>query len=147
MEKTTISKEQFIADVRHEVEMLKKHGFKKELAQLDFSHFDYNSPRNCIYGQMTGSCESPRAKSLMTKACVRVTHVAEGVDGIVGEFDEMKDLINGKYTGQPWKHKERFRTYNFLSMIETYICLHGSKPKNIIDYLKGEVETLELPLD
>lgn len=102
---------------------------------------------NCIYGQMTGSCENSRAKELMDKACVRVTN-KDSNSFEHRKFEEVIDKINGAYEQQTWVPKGfHERNYTYLSMVEAYIFLNGSSPKNIMDYLKGEVETLELPLN
>lgn len=145
----TITKEQFLQDVRTEVEALKANATKEEIAKLDIEHFHPDSKQDCIYGQMTGSCESHRAKELMDSACVRVTNSTFFMGTFT--FDNLATHINGEYTGQTWEgesNDERYlRKFSYISMLEMYIFLKGASPKNIIDYLKGEVETLELPLD
>ena len=146
-----ITKEQFLQDVRTEVEALKANATKKEVEKLNIEHFNPDSKQDCIYGQMTGSCESVRAKELMDSACVRVTSSTY----FMGEktFNNLSSYINGEYTGQTWtdnmyEDEDRYiRKYSYISMLEMYIFLKGASPKNIMDYLKGEVETLELPLD
>lgn len=144
-----ITKEQFLQDVRTEVEVLKNNATQEEVANLNFETFRPKDANACIYGQMTGRCDTDRAKELMDKACVRVT--TEDADAFTNKnFDEVTEYINGKYDGQTWKEDHSWgsnRRYTYLSMIEAYILMLGAKPKNIIDYLKGEVETLELPLN
>lgn len=147
---SNITKEQFLQDVRTEVESLKANATPEEVANLNIKTFDFDNQDNCIYGQMTGSCESVRAKELMDKACVRVTNVIKwGMRDRT--FEAFKDNINGEYTGQTWGHDRTDgtyqRSYSHLSMVEYYISLDGSSPENIMKYLKGEVETLELPLN
>lgn len=142
-----ITKEQFLQDVRTEVEALKANATQEEIAKLNFETFNPMKMDRCIYGQMTGSCENKRAKELMDKACVRVTN-KDSRSFENRNFDDVVDKINGAYEQQTWVptgwHE---RDYGYLSMVETYIFLSGSKPKNIMDYLKGNVETLELPLN
>lgn len=142
-----ITREQFLQDVRTEVESLKVHATKSEISELNIKTFNPMKKHLCIYGQMTGSCESKRAKELMDKACVRVTN-SDGDAFVWEKFDKVADKINGEYTGQTWeKATVSKRAYTYLSMVEAYIFLDGSSPKNIIDYLNGDVDTLELPLD
>lgn len=142
----TISKKQFLADVRTEVEALKTNAKPSELARLNFESFNPRKQDRCIYGQITGDCSSSRAKELMDKGCVRVTKGISGVEALHHEdFKNIKENINGEYTGQGWH--SGWREYTHLSMVETYICLNGAKPENIIKYLKGEVDKLVLPLN
>lgn len=147
-----IKKSQFLDDVAHEVKMLKIHATKKELANLDFNTLDYDHPFRCIYGQMTKSCSSKRAKELMGKCCIRIFSAKEGVkDGIAvlekKNFSDIKHLINGKNEGQTWLN-ENFtlssRSYIYLSALEGYISLKGARNKHIIKYLKGEISELKL---
>jgi hypothetical protein len=141
----SVSKKQFIIDVKHEVEMLKKHATKEEIEKLDYVHLDPVHMGKCIYGQMTGSCESDRAKALMDLACVRVYVGDVMIRG--KEYKEIQKNMNGPYKGQMWSNdwdNGVKRSYTHLSMIETYICLIGAKNKKLIDYLKGETDTLEL---
>lgn len=67
-----ITKKQFLSDVMHEIEMLKEHATLVEKERLDFKQFDPADIQCCIYGQLTGSCESNRAKELMDLSCIRV---------------------------------------------------------------------------
>jgi hypothetical protein len=144
-----LTKETFLQDVRIEVEGLKANATQEEISKLNIEYFDADSKFGCIYGQMTGTCSSARAKELMDKSCVRVTKFSDNVDDKT--FDVVAKKINGKYTSQTWEktwgNGIYSRNFNHLSMIELYIFLKGASPKNIMDYLKGEVETLELPLD
>lgn len=145
---TIISREQFLADVRTEVEGLKANATPYEIGKLDLETFNPDSQKNCIYGQMTGTCTSERAKVLMDASCVRVTSSCNALDDKT--FDEIVEQINGDYTGQTWLNNFSGgynRRFKYLSMLEMYIFLKGASPKNIMDYLQGEVETLELPLD
>ena len=145
---TPISKEQFLQDVRTEVEALKANATQEEVKNLNIETFDPDSKIECIYGQMTGNCASKRAKALMDSACVRVTNSTYFASEKT--FKNLAEHINGAYEGQTWGdewYDGYIRRYAYISMLEMYIFLKGASPKNIIDYLKGEVETLELPLD
>lgn len=146
-----MKKQEFLNDVAHEIKTLKKLATKEELAKLDFSSFNNGNVTKCIYGQITGNCASKRAKILMDKACIRVMDLASGVDDIKNQtFNQIKDLINGKNTGQGWYNSggdfSMFgsRSYSHLSALEGYITLKGAKNEHIIKYLKGEDKTLKL---
>lgn len=132
-----ITHEQFLADVRHEVETIKKLATPEEISRLKFKRFNPDSKSNCIYGQMTGDCRSIRACDLLSSACVRVTHNRK-VKLHESTFEEILEVINGPLKG---RMKDDL---NYISMLETYILLKDSKSKNIMDYLKGKTETLEL---
>jgi len=140
-----MKKSEFLEDVRHEVEMLKKHGTKDQISKLDFGTFKPSSPTRCIYGQMTGECDSPKAKELMDQCCIRVFE--GGASKIVdSNFRDSKKYLNGDYSGQTWEEQSfmSLRSYRYLSALEGYIMFKGSKSKNIISYLKGESKELVL---
>jgi hypothetical protein len=142
-------RKQFLQDVMHEIQSLRDNATPEEKDELDFDTFDYEEPRRCIYGQLTGDCASLRAKELMDAGCIRVMDVQDGVDDIkeVDIEDEVFN-INGKNRGQGWKcdrfSKDWSRVYTHLSALEGYICTAGAKNKEIIDYIKGNINTLEL---
>jgi hypothetical protein len=142
-------RQDFLNDVMHEIDMLKKHGTNEELARLNFNTFSYDSFSGCIYGQMTGVCSSERAKVLMDKSCIRVMNIQPNEKNLSirqSNFTKVKEWINGENTGQGWNVYDDFQTRNYrhLSALEGYICLKGSKNKQIIKYLRGEQETLKL---
>jgi len=136
-----ITKKQFLSGVRHEIDMLKLHADPIEKAKLDFNDFDPNSMRSCIYGQMTGDCNSERAKKLMCVACLRT--VNNPGCGVARDFKELKSRINGELIPDDWS-KKRYYFPEFLSVLESYILLDESKNKEVLSYIKGETETLVL---
>lgn len=128
-----------------EIESLKKHATKEEINKLDLETFHPEHESLCIYGQMTGNCKSKRAKVLMDKSCTRVWDVGCGELSLslFGDtFTKVKSLINGEYTGQMWIGNHR--NYSYLSALEGYIALKGANIKGIIQYLKGEIDSLKL---
>ncbi len=140
-----ITKKQFLADVRHEIDMLKLHATDAEKSRLDFSDFDPESPYNCIYGQMCGDCENIHAKELMSKACIRVfdRRSRTQLELISGPIIDSIRWVNGAYNAQMWDGDNRIG-YQYLSALEGYILTEGSKNKSIISYIKGETNTLTL---
>lgn len=136
-----------LKDVTHEIEMLKKYATDEEKSFLEFGSFDPNNPNNCIYGQMTGDCESARAKELMDKACTTVMDLGtEGVGQVVGvDIDSEEFSVNGKYTGQTWLREQAgYRDYRYVSVLEAYIATDGARVNHIMEYIRGEVNKLEL---
>lgn len=143
-----VTKEEFLSDVAHEVQMLKEHATLEEINKLDFDDFNNHKTNRCIYGQMTGDCRTIRAKELMDVACIRVMNVEDGTRNCTNWDDDFK--INGVYNGQTWQFITSVcdgfyrRDWSHLSALEAYICLHDAKVENIYSFLKGEVDTLEL---
>lgn len=143
-------KTDFLADVLHEINMLKQHAFKTELKHLNLKWFDFNEPTDCIYGQLTGNCTSNRARKLMSLSCIRVMDVKDGTGSIANRTIRSKEFnVNGVYTGQTWKKGNiqygfGHRSYKYLSALEGYICTKGAKIEAIMQYMKGETDTLTL---
>ena len=140
-----MKKQDFLEEVRREIKAIKEHATLEEINLLDINYLNATSPEYCIYGQLTGSCESLRAKTLMQKGCVRVvnttgSNLAFDIEG--STFQNIKKYINGLFKGKGWGG--RSRNYSYLSALECYIMLKGAKNANIIAYLKGEKETLNL---
>jgi hypothetical protein len=144
-----MKKEDFLRDVMHEIEMLKKHATKAEKNRLNFDELrPYNAER-CIYGQMTGDCRTKRAHKLMKLSCVRTFDLS---DTDIEKGMHMKTVLkhlNGPFESQGWKgalsYNSRLtnREWKYLSALEGYIQLHLNN-KKIIQYIKGEIDTLNL---
>lgn len=138
----TITKKQFLADVMHEIEMLKLHATESEKSRLDNYWFDPSDIQQCIYGQMTGSCETKRAKELMSTSCVRIfddqKHWDEG-----STFKDAKPSLNGAFKEEMWESNGQ-RNWNYISALEGYIMLKGAKSSAILSYIKGDLKTLSL---
>ena len=137
---------QFKSDVEHEIKMLKQHATAAELKRLDFTWFNHMHMKACIYGQMTGSCESKRAKKLMNVSCIRVMELLSGGTDIIDNvlMSSTKFKVNGAYTGQTWE--ALYRRYSYLSALEGYICTRDAKTEHIIDFLKDTTNTIKLKL-
>jgi hypothetical protein len=139
-----MKKSEFLEDVAHEINALMENATKEELNRLNIFDFNPTDIDNCIYGQMTGSCESMRAKDLMDTSCIKVFDIKGGHDIEGRTFTNVKSQINGANTGQTWGVVGQLRTYRYLSALEGYIQLKGAKNSHIINYMKGKVETLKL---
>jgi len=143
MENQTITEEQFLADVMYEIESLRKHATEKEKSKLNFERFDPNSINHCIYGQITGICTSDRAKELIDLGCKRVfsDNWAEKFKDSQ-KYQEFIPYLNGEYNGQGWYKFGRSLTH--ITALEGYIYAKDAKIKEIIAYIKGETDKLEL---
>lgn len=150
-----ITKTQFLADVMQEINTLRTIATEKEKSNLNFDSLNAIYADKCIYGQLTGRCDSERAKKLMDKACIRVMNLNAGIDDFFKEgnylkeesrntFSKISGLVNGENKGQSWVKHWTKRNYKYLSVLEAYILLKGAKNKQVIEYIKGEINSLTL---
>lgn len=122
--------------------MLKQHATGEEKENLDFELFDASNVDECIYGQMTGHCQSKRANELMALACKRIFHEQhKWKEGAT--FQKASATLNGAFKAAMWTGENR-RNFNYISALEGYLMLKGAKNAEIIAYIKGKSETLEL---
>ena len=68
LKKTKVTEQQFIQMVIDEIDQIKKVATSMEIDKLDFTNFHAQRGDCCIYGQMTGMCDSNRAKEIYPKA-------------------------------------------------------------------------------
>lgn len=118
-----MKKSEFLLEVKAELDNLKAKATKEEISMLNLENFDHNHYSRCIYGQMTGHCDSSRAKMLSPKVYF--------------------DLGRGNlFSKQSFQKRERNNCYTAL---EKYLFM-VKKPthKKIISYLKGEIDTIKL---
>ena len=117
-----------------------------EKKKLNFNELKPEYTKKCIYGQITGSCESDRAKELMDECCIRVMNFKHKElfpmfyqinNEVELTFKGIKSYINGENKGQGWD-QYGYRRYNHLSVLEAYIGLIGSNNEGLIQYIKGE---------
>jgi hypothetical protein len=121
---TTYTFDNLKEDVRKEAEALRVHATKEERERLDIETMIPYHCKKDIYGQMTGEFDSARATELKQK-CAAVF-----VDGDVQDFKAIG--IHECFTDFSW------------SPIEYYELCAEAKNANLIAYLRGETETLEL---
>jgi hypothetical protein len=114
--------EQLKEDVRKEAEALKVHATKEERERLDIEMLNPNQITKCVYGLATGSCMSERAIELITK-CAPVYYTTRLINNI--------EVVHS-YNDSRW------------SPIEVYIQQDEANNANLIAFLRGETETLEL---
>jgi len=142
---TTYTFEQLKEDVRKEAEALRAHATKEEVEKLNLESFDPNLPSACIYGQMTGSCTTMRAHSLIAKCCsVMVDNEQYNPDSDDAISIVVKRPVSVNYMRKIRQDDESSTYLKYLSAIEAYILLPKAKNANLIAFLRGETETLEL---
>jgi len=112
-----MEEKQFIQNVRNEINHLRKNATDEEKNRLNFDDFDYESKYRCIYGRLTGKCDSIRAVELYSKQ--------------LSCYSLHKDI----------KHKETGATFTWL---ESYLFhSNANTHKHIIKYIKGEIKELK----
>ena len=150
-----MTKENFLLAVRHEIDALKKHADPREIHGLRFSTFDPDSPQDCIYGQMTESCTSDRAKELMYLCVLAISDFSLDSEGSWKSRTSKTILesgMNGSFDAQGWKKDSRVsltgnrRNYSYMTALEVYILLKTDSHEQVINYLKGNLDTLTLEL-
>ncbi len=149
-----VTKDQFLQDVRAEIDAIKQNATREELDRLNESYFIPDSPTRCIYGLMTGHCDTSRAKEIMDKSCIRQMDYSKPKSDAHVHIDELfaQGLVNGSYDQRRWLSKDthnksiHITNWYYLSALEGYVMTNEGKEKGpeIIAYLKGEKEELEL---
>lgn len=136
--------EEMKALATEEAVKLKEYATKKEIRALDLDWLDPNNPFSCIYGLLTGDCNSLRAQELIIKCTSRV------YDTSVSTPNTAK---TAKLNGAPYlvvlqedKLLDR-RMYKWQSPIEMLIYDENGgedSQAKLIAFLKDETQTLEL---
>jgi hypothetical protein len=135
--------EQLKEDVRKEAEALRVHATKEELQKLDAKLLRPESRYGCIYGSMTGDCDSFRAITLINKCACRFI-IDNSFTEIQEEgFSRISKKVNGAIV-ENLSHKRHGSVEAHYSAIEAYILLPEANNIALISYLRGETETLEL---
>lgn len=124
-----MKKSEFLLEVKQELDNIKKLATKEEIDNLDTRTFKHTNSYLCIYGQMTGNCQSTRARDLYKKSYINV-----GYDSIDLTYIPFKnqDLTLTKVNG------------NFTPLEKYLYMVKESMHKKIIAYLKGDIEEIIL---
>ena len=146
-----MNKEEFLKEVRKEVKLLKKHATAEQLLKLNAKIFNPAQSDTCVYGQITGNCQSIEAKRLMDLCCKKIFVLAEGAENLVDrKFSDVKALLGEKYKGQTWDESIIegepliLRSYEYMTVLEGYTCLKRANIEGLIDFLKSKTTELEL---
>lgn len=139
------TKKQFIEDVKKEARALRENATKKEISNLDFETLNPSNADHCIYGQMTGNCNSRRATKLITLSCKR--QMKNNISSYLpADIAKIRQTVNGKLSLAKFRQQRGFLT-NYISPIsplESYIASKYARNANLIAYLKGETNDLNL---
>lgn len=139
--------EEFHADVAAEAKALRQHATKEELKELDIRFLDTDSKYNCIYGLLTGHCNSKRAIALIEQCCTRFIKDNNLADIVGGGFERIAEKINGSvYNGSLYDNRNAYieSIETHYSSIEAYILLPEANNVGLIAYLRGETDDLVL---
>lgn len=143
---TAYTFDQLKEDVRKEAEALRIHATKEERDKLSIVTLSPSNTDRCIYGQMTGNCFSLRAAELIHGCCARyfkhnvVPALFDGQSNMV----RIRQYVNGTTVNDFIKDRSESSPESHFSAIEAYILLPEARNANLIAYLRGETETLEL---
>lgn len=128
MNRNTLMKQLVIEEATN----LKKNAKKSELRNLNFNNLDSSHVNHCIYGQMTGYCNSERSIDLMKKCASRVYKTETAI----------APIYTSKVNGSP-KNLSRI---DFWSPIEVFIDNPVNKKNGnnelLVKFLKGEINKL-----
>lgn len=123
-----------------EAKNLRKHATKSEISNLEAELVDAVVAHTCIYGQMTGHCDSPRAVELMHLCCERICTIDLQLNGVI-TADHRRDSIKR----------------SFFSPIEVYIMgerdlffvsrTAHKRVDSLVTYLQGESDELSFEED
>lgn len=137
--------DQFLEDVKKEAQALRENATDEELGNLSFEKMHPSRRGYCIYGLMTGHCDSARATTLIFNCCARFVKNPGDSSVSIGDLMEWVngEKIDGIKTANDFTEYRETQTFH-LSAIEAYIMTPEAKNANLISYLKGETDTLEL---
>jgi hypothetical protein len=139
----TYTFEQLKEDVRKEAEALRVHATKEELEKLDFDDFDPSNEYHCIYGQMCNGCNTKRAAKLISLCAIKyfnhISPIALHGSDLLNEC--VAEDKHGMFVTQ---RSTPGSAHSQWSAIEAYILLPEAKNANLIAFLKGETDNLEL---
>jgi hypothetical protein len=123
---------EFLKMVRVEATHLRDNATKEEKANLNFDSIDPYSSSDCIYGQMTGNCESDRAHKLCPKTIAVLFLITPSVKRAAETsrtLEKEDDDDDGWFCYTP---------------IEVYVGAAGSNASGLLKYIKGTNKTLKL---
>lgn len=135
--------DQLIWDVLNEAIALRKNATFEERQRLNFDTLKAMSHHDCIYGQMTGDCFNKRAIELISISCTR--YFRPGAVSFGNTIERITSFVNGITVNNLSKRRAGIFESRY-SAIEAYITLPDAKIQNLITYLRGETQKLDLTL-
>lgn len=124
-----------------EADNIRKNCTDGEISRLDIGLLSPLISDKCIYGLMTGSCENRRTMELVKDLPSHFERVYE-VDDNDNEDEWTEEILLNSTVKFETNLNETMKIV--FSPIEVYITLSGSDNKNLIDYIKGISNTLDI---
>lgn len=123
-----------VTEVHKEAILLKKFATSEELGRLSFRKLEPKDVDQCIYGLTCGNCANERAQELLDKCAVAM--------GMELEADCKIKPIKGQSAAE--RIAGVHPAIYYFSAIEVYIAQDGADTRQLIRFLKGKVDTLDL---
>lgn len=121
-----MEKSKFFEEVKEELFNLRSNATKREIKNLNFSEFEFDDPSACIYGQMTGHCDSARAIELQPKKYLWIGD---------GDTDGKKCSYN----------QQTFAEGKEFTALEKYLFMCTQKQhRTIFQFLRGKIDDIEI---
>ena len=116
-----------------EAKALRRYTTPQQKASLSLDLFDPRDGEYCIYGQLTGDCDSIEATEL-AKKCAK------------GLFSNSLSLIgkNEYYLESHYAPHAKIRGTEYFTPLEVYIYNRNADAKRILRYIKGDTDELNL---
>ena len=124
--------------VKEEAKNLRINATAEELNNLTDTILSPDSPTKCLYGLMTGSCESSRAIKLINICCsVRIKNFK-------GIMSDNYELSESSFLKAPRRNNWSIKTENMrFSPIEVMLWLApASDIKMLVKYLRSEIRVM-----
>lgn len=139
-----ITRKQLAELVKAEAKKLRALATPQEKKNLNINTLDPNAIWSCIYGQMTGSCDSQRSIELIRASCPIVIkfNLKKHIKGTPYRLGVISKSKNGNQITKGRIYQDEAR---YFSPIEMFILREENKESNnakLIKYLKGETKTL-----
>lgn len=137
-------KEQFIWDVINEALAIRENATQEERNNLNYFELNASNIHKCIYGQMTGHCNSDRSLELIRKCCTR--YFKQVALRSWSTIDYVLSNVNGVRVDRDFEANRKARmSMQHFSAVEIFIATgHRSLNANLIAYLRGETDELDI---
>ncbi len=120
--------------VKREAAGIRANMTEDEKYNISNETLDSVSSMNCAYGKITGDCFSDRSKELMDKCAIPYSKsIDERTPIDICSFKELDNPLRLDDSGEVT-----------FSAIEHYIHQPGNKNLNLVNFLAGKTNTLEL---
>lgn len=123
-----MKKSEFLQMVQVELDAIRERATDEEKSRLNFDSFSYYTRDACIYGQMTGVCDSTRAREIFSK-----------MFKLAAAYNRTPFSLQFFTQGDGFTPLEKY-----LFMVATKGGRKSLQHKRLIQYIKGEIDTIKL---